>query len=55
MLAKSLESQDLHKRASETGKVSFKDLNLAYFSLKEAKHARVNFGQKHPDGVSKTE
>ena len=46
MLAKTLESQDLHKRASEAGKVSCKGLELAYSSLKEAKHATVNFRPK---------
>jgi hypothetical protein len=39
--SKTLESQDLDKRTSETGKVSCKTLRFDFFSLKEAKHARV--------------
>ena len=34
-LAKTLEGQDLNKRASEIGKVSYKNLKLDYFSLKK--------------------
>ena len=38
----SLESKDLDKTASETGKVSCQSLKFDIFSWKEPKHARVN-------------
>ena len=42
------EARIFHRKASETGKVSYKSLKLHDFSSKEAKHARVDFRANSP-------